>query len=372
MPDTDPVNPFASPKQPTIVPEPAIDGAIRYEATPTIDDLNSALRPVSALILPVILLSLLAFVCFGILYKLMWDGFNFGNVPVLLIFAFFGWLMAVYLHAKFSAAKLHLRSNPNALAPLTGELTSEGLRLESENRVSWQPHTGLIFCHTKNNQLSVCHDPQGEAVKILPKRGFGNPTQAIEFLESQANKRSGPIDMLEPLSGPIMIGDPAATAVAFSGFLKGGDLKRSPLETIRMLKFRRSAIVLLVVNSLLLPVVFFGGNWGLALGLGGVIFLYDLLAVINLSRSFFSSDDPEIPLITLQGWLDEKQVALLHNIGQSLTGWKDFKSVGVNDACIWLEPYGGRNRFVLLPRRFFANDNQWETATQIAATFSTK
>ena len=97
-----------------------------------------------------------------------------------------------------------------------------------------------------------------------------------------------------------------------------------------------------------------------------------LLAVTYILKSVFATNNPETPLIAIQGWLDEREIALLHNIGQSLAGWDDFKSVGVNDACIWLEPYGGRNRFVLLPRRFFASDAQWEAAAGFAASFSTK
>ena len=373
MSDSDPVNPFAAPKQPTIVSEPTINSPIRYEATPTIDDLDSALRPISSFIFPSILMSLLVLVFFGIAHKITWDGLTRGSdIAFLLIFLFFGVLMAVHLRSKINAAKMHLRLNPTATAPLTGELTSEGLRLESENRVSWQPHAGLRFCQVKNNQLSVCHDPLGEAVKILPARGFRNPTQAIQFLESQVNHRSQPVDMLEPLSGPSMIGEPVHDAVAFGGVLKRGDLKRSPLEAIRMQKFNRSAIVLFAVNLVLLPVVFLGNDWGLMIGLGGVIFLYDLFAVTNILRSLFYAGDSELPLIAIQGWLDEQEIALLHNIGQSLTGWQDFKSVGVNDACIWLEPYGGKNRFVLLPRRFFDSETQWEAASRIADTFSTK
>ena len=285
---------------------------------------------------------------------------------------FFGSLAALQLFSKICAAEWHLRSNPNATSRLTGELNNKGLQLKSGNRMSWQPHNGLIFCIAKNNQLSLCHDPRGEAVKILPIRGFRDPIPAIRFLEFQANKVSHSLNMLEPFKGPSMLGDQSAEAIAFGGALNGGDLKRSPLETLRLRRFRRTAIFLLIFNAVLLPVIFLNLDWLMMPLIGGALFLYDLLAVINILRSFLTSTDPEVPLIAIQGWLDEQQIALLHNVGQSLAGWKDFKSIGVNEACIWLEPYGGKNRFVLLPRRFFADDTQWQTAARIAATYSTE
>ena len=373
MTDSDSVNPFAAPRQPALRPEPtiidadpAIGDPIRYEATPTIKDLDSALRPVAAIILPVTLLSLLLFVY---LIVVVVTG---SQIVVLLFFLLCASLVGLDLFSKLYATEMHLRLNPNATAPLTGELTDDGLRLQSENRISWQPHDGLVFCQTKNSQLFLCHDPQGEAVKIIPIRGFQHPNKAIDFLEYQANKFSQPLGMLEPLNMPIKVGDPPADAIAFEGILKARDLKTSPLEVIRMGKFRRTAFLLMMINAVLLPVVFLGSSWGITMVVGGVIFLYDLIAASNILRSFLNSSKPEVPLIAIQGWLNEQEIALLHNIGQSRAGWMDFKSVGVNDACIWLEPYGGRNRFVLMPRRFFAGDTQWQTAARIAASHSTK
>ena len=374
MTDLDSVNPFEAPKYPSIASEPTIIDPIQYEATPTIEDLNSTLQPVSGMILPGIWLLLLLIVFLGGLSIVLVNGLrvNSSEILALLVLFFFITLIAWHLRSKLSATKTHLRLNPSAISPLKGELTSKGLRLESETRVSWQPHHGLRFCRIKNNQLSLCHDPQGEAIKVLPARGFRNPNQAIRFLELQADKVSTPPNLTEPLDGPSMVGAPSAGAIAFGGVVKGSDLKTSPLESLYRRRFYRVLFVLVLLNAVIIPGAFYSLNWLAAAIIGTVVFVYDLLAVVNLRRSFATYNAPEVPLIAIQGWLDERQIALLHNIGQSLAGWKDFKAIGVTEVCIWLEPYGGKNRFVILPRRFFANDTQWQTAIQIATAHLTK
>ena len=372
MADPDPINPFEAPKQLATGSELTINDPIRYEATPTIGDLKSALAPTSAIALACILLSIPLLIFIAILLRTFVVGPKGAEIVFGLGVLFFVWRAAFNLRSKIYAGETHLRLNPDATAPLTGELTNEGLRLESENRVSWQPHAGLTFCRTRNNQLSLCHDPSGQVVKVLPIRGFHNPSQALQFFEFQASKISQPLDMTAPLEGPIMVGDQPADAIAFDGIVKGKDLKTSPLEKLRLHRFNRSAIVLLLVNAILLPPVFMGFSWSVTIYVGVAVFLYNLLVINNILRSFFAYRDPEIPLIAIQGWLDERQITLLHNIGQSLLGWEDFRSVGVSDTCIWLEPYGGKNRFVLLPRHFFSSDTQWQTATSIAASHLTK
>ena len=366
MTDSDSVNPFASPKQPTISAGPTISSGptgdpIRYAATPTIDDLNLALRPVSSLILPVTLLSLLLF---GYFVSIIIVG---GHIVPLLIFVFLARLVGLDLFSKLYATELHLRLNPKATAPLTGELTSEGLLLQSENRISWQAHDGLLFWHAMNNQLTLCHDPRGEAVKILPTRGFHNPSQAIDFLEVQADKIPQLQDMRTPLMRPSMVGDQPAGAIAFGGILKAGDQEASPLLTIRKGNVKLRLTRLFVVSAVVLLMFALTHEWKSFLFVGGVIALYNLLVIRHL-QSNSSSYDPELPLVATQGWLNSEEIALLHNVGQSRTGWQEFKSLGTNEACIWLECYGVKNGFVVLPRRFFANDAQWRAASEIASS----
>ena len=336
MTESDSVNPFASPKQPTISSGPTISEPILYEATPTIDDLNSALRSLPSIISTCILLSLFSF---GFIATLLFSLFATGPkggigivaLPFLFLFFLFYFLViGAQLYSQVNIVRKHLRINPNATTFLTGELTSEGLRLESEARISWHPHEGLTSCQTKNNQLLLCHDPQGLGVRILPVRGFSNSTQAVQLLEFQANKVSPPPNLQEPVTGPSMIGDPPAGAIVFGGVLKSGDVSKAPLEAIRKQTAKRS--------------------------------------FIGIKKTI----DPELSLIAFQGWLNETEIASLDNSGHIRVGWKDFQSVGLNDACIWLQRYGFENVFTILPRRFFNDDNQWQTAVRIAASHSTE
>ena len=277
MPDSDSINPFATPRQPIISSEPTIAAPIRYEATPTIDDLNVALRPISSLIVPSMWLTMLLVPFLGGSIGVLMGEVASGQLTFIFGLFFILFLIARHLFRKLYATKSHLRLNPTATAPMTGELTSQGLRLKSENRVSWQPHEGLKFCHVKNRQLTLCHDPQEEAVKVLPMRGFRNPDQAIHVFEFHADKESPPPNLAEPLVGPSMIGGPSVEAITFDGMIKAGDLETSPLDMLRKLNFRRSAFTLLIVNAILLPLVFFVLNWLMALLIGLGILFYDLV-----------------------------------------------------------------------------------------------
>ena len=371
MTDLDPINPFEAPKQPTVSTDPTIGAPIKYEATPTIDDLNAALRPVSLIIQLGIFLFLMLFLLIGGLLNLTAIGLERpGEILALLPLLLLGLLIALFLYSKITAAKRHLRLNPKATAPVTGELTSKGLRLESENRVLWSSHDGLVSCKVKNRQLSLCHDPQGVAIRILPKRGFRNPELAVRYLEFQANK-SSELNMLEPLTGPSMVGDQPADAIAFDGVVKASDLRTSPLETIRKRNVKRMLIWLLLLVVVVLPVIGLAFNLTAMLVTAISIFIVCFLTIRKI-RSASNSNDPELPLITIQGWLSRQEIALLHNIGQSRSAWQDFRTVGVNEACIWLQAYSGQNSFILLPRRFFTDDVQWQTAVEIAASHSAK
>ena len=357
MTDSESVNPFEAPRQLTVSSDPALGGPMRYEATPTIDDLNAALRPVSVFIMPSLLLLLLSLPFLGGLISVIIKG---PDIELVGLLAFVCLILPIVflLYKRIQAAKTHLRSNPNATASLIGELTSEGFQLKSEHRVSWLAHDGLVFCKVRNNQISLCYDPQGTAVKVLPMRGFQNPGQAIRFLEFQADKFPE-VDMLQPLSAPSMVGEQPADAITFGGLMKAADLKPSPLEAIRKRHVKRLLTVAFVSFAIVLTAVAFIFSLQVTLVAAASILIVSCLTIYKI-RSAAHSTDPDLPLIAIQGWLNGQEIALLHNIGQSRSGWHDFRSVGFNEECIWLHVYGGQNRFVLLPRRFFANEAQWQ------------
>ena len=371
MSDSDSINPFEAPKQATVFTEPTISDPILYEATPTIQDLNAALRPSSAIILPCMWLSLLMVIFLACSLNLIFSGLkNAGEIAILLILIFLISLVLSRLRSIFYATKTHLRLNPNATAPLTGELTSRGLKLKSKNRISWSSHDGLLYCGVKNDQLSLCHDPLGVVVRILPTRGFRNPDLARRFLESKASEVTE-YNILEPLAGPNMVGEQPADAIAFNGVVTAGDLKSSPMEAMRNRIVKHQLIVMLVTAAVSLPLVALLLSWAATLMVIGAFFLLGVFVVSKL-RSASKARESDLPLISIQGWLTEQEIALLHNVGQSRSGWQDFQSVGFNDACIWLQTYGGKNRFILLPRRLFSDDVLWQAAVDIAASQSTK
>ena len=292
-----------------------------------------------------------------------------GAIAVTCFLLFFVVLVGIQLNLQINSVKGHLRINPNATAPLTGELTNEGLRLESESRISWRPHEGLTSCQVKNNQLSLCHNPQGLGLRILPVRGFSNPTQAVQFLEFQANKVSPSPNVLEPVTRPSMVGAPPADAIAFGGILKGGDFTKSPLEAIRKLRVKRSFIVLLGIIVLLTLAFAFVFNSAIGLAVGGAVCV---LVLFFMFLRMTKTIGPEVPLIAFQGWLNEREIASLDNSGHIRYSWKDYQSVGSNDACIWLKMYGYENALIILPRHFFTDYTQWQAAVRIAASHSTK
>ena len=164
-----------------------------------------------------------------------------------------------------------------------------------------------------------------------------------------------------------MIGQQPADAIAFSGFLKAADLKTSPLETIRKRNIKRLAIWMLALTLIPLPAMTaLAFEWQTIFIACAVILLIAFLTVYSSIRSRSTFPDPEQPLISIQGWLTEQEIGLLHNVGQSRSGWHDFRQVGFNDTCIWLLTHSGKNRFILLQRRFFADDFQWQAAIELA------
>jgi len=360
-------NPYESPKQLTAPVAPSIGDPIGYECTPTIDDLNAALRSMPSIVFGGIFLLILGLVALAVMANLIagqiegiqyWLG--------LLVALLFIWFSARSLIFRIYAAKVYLAFNPYALTHFSGELNKDGLLLKNEHRVSWQSHAGLEFFQNKNRQLILSYDRQGPAFKILPARGFQKPSVASRFLEYQAQNNSAAPDMLQPVTGPCMIGERPADAIEFRGFLKAGDLKKSPLEAIRKRNIRQLIIWVLVLTLIPLPLMAaLAFEWQTIFITCTAILLIIFFTVYSTIQSG-AFPDPEQPLIAIQGWLTEQEVVLLHNIGQSRSGWQDFRQVGLNDVCIWMLAHGAKNRFVLLQRRFFADDFQWQTAVGIA------
>ena len=369
MTNVDSANPFESPKQLTVLSAPSIGDPIGYECTPTIDDLNAALRSTPSIVLGGIFVLILGLVFFAVLANLIAgqiEGIQYWfSLMVVLSFI---WFSARSLISRIYAGKVYLAFNPHALTRLSGELSNDGLLLKSKNRVSWQSHAGLEFFQNKNRQLILSYDSQGAVLKILPVRGFQAPGVASRFLEHQPQNNSVALDMLQPVTVPCMIGQQPADAIEFSGFLTAGDLKTSPLETIRKRNIKRLAIWMLVLMLVpMLPLLVVPAlEWQTIVIACAATLLVIFLTVYSTIRSNGVPPDPEQPLIAIQGWLTEHEIGLLHNIGQSRSGWHDFRQVGINHACIWLLAHGRRNNFVLLPRRFFADDFQWQAAVGIA------
>jgi len=96
-----------------------------------------------------------------------------------------------------------------------------------------------------------------------------------------------------------------------------------------------------------------------------IVLFFDLYIILKVLRRIRKFSDPETPLLVTQGWVNEQEVVLLHNIAQSRLGWEDFQKIGINESCIWLQLHG-KNLFVILPRHFFADDAQWQEAARIA------
>ena len=367
MNNTNSANPFASPKQLSVPSAPSIGDPIQYECTPTIDDLNVALRSTSLIVYGFIFVLILGLVFIAVVANLIsgqiegiqyWISLVVGLALI--------WFSVRGLIASINAAKIYLTFNPHALTHMSGQLTKDGLLLKSQHRVSWQSHAGLEFFQNKNRQLTLSYDSQGAVFKIPPIRGFQERAVASRFLERQAQNNSSLV-MRQPFTGPCMTGEQPADAIGFSGSLKASDLKTSPLETIRKRNVNRLAIWMLVLTLIPLPIMAaLEFDWLTIFIACAVILLVVLLTVYNTVRSSGAFPDPEQPLIAIQGWLTEQEITLLHNIGQSRSEWNDFGQVGFNDACIWLLAHGGKNRFVLLQRRFFADDFQWQTAIEFA------
>ena len=301
MTDSDSINPFEAPRQPTISSELTIDEPIRYEATPTINDLNSALRSLSAIASASILLLILTFTFIGISISIVVDGLDDGKKTIVwLLCLIFTPMVAFHLYLTFHAAKRHLRLNPKATAPLTGELTNEGLLLRSENCIAWQRHESLQSCVFKNNQVCLTYGPVGHAVQVLPQRGFRNSNQAIRFLESQVDKVFEPSIMLEPLVDPSMIGDPPAEAIAFGGVVQFKDIATSPLKAARKRNDRWNLIALSLLFAVLLPAAALMFSW-IGLLVVGVAFSFCIFSAVRNIRSFSKSLNTETPLTRVRG-----------------------------------------------------------------------
>ena len=380
MADTQSVNPFEAPIQPTTGTAPFIGETIRYEATPTETDLNRALRSTSSIAFDILALSFFVLLFLVSIAGQIWIWLNskppnFNLVIPLLLLPVPCLVILWSLYRKLFAAKNHLRSDPTALSHETGELTNDGMRLQNQHRTCWLPHSGLVSYQNKNNQLILSYNPQGNGKRILPGRGFSDLGLTTRLLEFHANNNMTPTDtpepdesnpFLEPLTGPCMIGEQPADAMTFGGAMKASDIKNSPLEENRKRGVTRLIIGMFLLNAALLSTIVFGLNWQSIIILGSTVLLVDVIVAWSLFQSQAVVKDPELPLFWIQGWLNEEEVAILINAGQSRSKWQSFQEIGINESCIWLQVHGGRNEFVILPRHFFADDAQWQEAARIA------
>lgn len=364
MNSADSSNPFESPKQLTVPTAPYLDTPIRYEATATVKDLNSALRAAFPIIKSCLLLSVLLFAVVITSISLATQGrISLSQLMLFICIAFFSTVIFVRIVALVNAGKTYMRWNPNATALQSGELTNQGMLLKCQDQVSWHPLESIRYCKHKKNQLVFSYDPQLAVLQVLPKRGFQNPQQAIDLFEFHA-KHTSPPDMAEPFEGPIMIGDQPNDAVVFEGILKTKDVNNSPLAKLRKRSIRRAVTWILITNAFLIPLLIFSFGWEARIFIGMFILLFNGFTFARIFRS--TPSDPEHTLLAIKGWMNEHEIGLLSNVGQGKLRWQDFYAVHANDACIWLQTYGAKDRFVLLQRRFFADDVQWQAALEMA------
>lgn len=351
---------------------------IVYDATATKDDLRRALRSGPALLWDVVLLGLLALGVIGVLLAQIIDGQGGGGWQVnvedsaftLLILLIPTLLAGFGFYRKWFAAEIYLKHYPRALQHRTGQLTDEGFLLCSEEGKAWWPHSSLLrFKHYKD-QLTICYDLRGASQQILPERGFSDPVAAAAIFAhyAQCNPRPplGATDRraLQPLSVPVHVGPRPEQAIEFQGTLLSDDLVNTPLPALQRHSLAKTLASLTVLHLAVAGVYWICGR-SYAVLTALPLLLLDVWFGFVFYRTVRPLSAPQQPLMVINGWLDEEGLTLLNDIEQSVTRWSQFSEYAVREPTAWLRFDSGSDLFLLLHRRFFKSESDWQAAQQL-------
>ncbi|WP_153556225.1 hypothetical protein [Roseimaritima sediminicola] len=371
-------NPYQPPREVDEQAVPPQPGPIRYAATLTAEDLRRALRSDSPLLSDGILLGVLGLLLIGyVVNQIWWATRSLAPFPVaasenvfaLLIIGIPTMLAATAFYRKWYAAELYLKRYPRALKPRQGQLDDDGFLLQTDDGVSWWPHHSLLSFEHREEQFILAYDLRGASKQILPERGFSDPATAGQLFTHYAlhNPRPalGILDerIARPFDAPVHVGQRGADAIAFEGMLRSADLTGTPLPELRRLSVRKVVAVVLLLHLAWILLVLTAGWYYAAMALIPLLAV-DYLFWLFFSRTLRPFSDPEQPLMHISGWLDARRLTLLNNIEQSSTDWSRFHGFGHTENILWLRFDRDSDLFILLPKRFFASDEQWEQAVE--------
>ncbi|QEG42423.1 hypothetical protein [Roseimaritima ulvae] len=350
---------------------------IEYDAAATKDDLRRALRSGPAMVWDVILLVTLGLgVTAVVLSQMIGGGWRagWGNSTFTFLILLIPTLLAGFgLYRKWFAAEIYLKHYPRALQRRTGQLTEEGFLLCSEEGKAWWPHTSLLRFKQHRDQLTICYDLRGASQQILPERGFSDPLAAAAIFSRHAQRNPYPplgvFDhrALQPLSVPIRVGPMPEGAIRFSGTLQSGDLVDTPLLSLQLHSLLKSLGILVVLHFAALAVYHVYGRSYAVLAILPLALL-DVWFALVFYRTWRPRSVAQQPLMLISGWLDEDGLTLLNDIEQSVTRWTQFSECEISDSKVWLRFDSGSDLLLLLHRRFFDSDADWQATQQLLQT----
>lgn len=309
---------------------------------------------------------------------LTWDVFflSFIIFPCLILFP--QWILSGYRGGYY--ARRILKISPRIVGPLRGRIDNETLELRYLHYHSITPIDSLTGVRITPDAIGLTVDSRRLFLSVLPKHIF----HADDFERVAARLEQIAIDY--PLVAKATLteddrlidGQPLALlprpdgGIAFSGTLSQSDLSATPIFRRQIRKFFVVNLILLAL-AIAMPVSLYVLTSDL--DLLGLLFFLVFVSILSLPLFFAVIKRlviyrayrklPNAEITKLAGWVAKDNVTLHSTIGSFAYLKHAFLAVESDEQSIQCLLSGQLKQVVLLPRRFFQSDSDFEAAREI-------
>lgn len=273
-------------------------------------------------------------------------------------------------------AKRALKISPRMVGPLAGKIDNETVELRYLHYHSITPIDSLTGVRITPEVIGFTVDARRLFISVLPKHIF----QADDFervaarLEQIAIERPLVSQTVVTEDKRLMEGEPLVLlskpdgGIAFTGILSHSDLKATPIFIRQMRKFFFFNLILVLV-AVLFPLSLYHLFSDMdSLGVLVFISIASLPLFIAVGKRLLIYRQyrkmPDTEITKLQGWVAKDNVTINSTIGSFAYLKNSFIKVESDDKSIQCLMSGQLKQVVLLPRRFFSNDADYEAAAR--------
>lgn len=284
-------------------------------------------------------------------------------------------------------ARMVLRRSPLSVGAVRGFISPYRLHIERLSTVPDTPAASedpplmvneslmntLLEVDVRKELLLMSFDVSRVSQIVLPLTLFqeSEREELLNLVQSKKTELRPAISILDQRlidNEPLPVPEPPAGAVPFRGDILGADLEGSPLRLAWRRHVRTMTLIALIGCSVAaLPLLFPDDIFAAGVLLWPIGVGFVLISITAFAR-LRKVQDPNQCLFQSAGWIAADNAYASVATSNSCYTWRVFEDYAVTDRAITLRLPGAPERHVIIAKRTFANEQDWQQAVDYART----